>query len=216
MKRCIPRNRTGSQLTPRSPSKNGFTLLEVILAVAIMSILIGSIFTITNSSILLSQSVVENQSDHRHQVALETYLETLFLNLPADASLDLRDGENGQQILTIDNPGTYFPSMEGDRHAKQLIASIFKNRDGLLDLKTTWSSSLSSDTNSTYSSQSITLVDQMTSFEWNIYSTTDKEWHPTWSSKLKRPSHIRVTYSSATSLDKLTRTYWIPPKTKVR
>jgi len=198
--------------------KNGFTLLEVILAISIMAMLIGSIFTITNSSVLLSQSIVENQNEYRHKAAFESYLETLLMNLPHEAKFELVEDENSFQSLTIHNPGTYFPSFQNDRYASLFTASITKNRDGLLDLRTTWSSSpnLESEYNNSDPQQSLTLIGRLTTFKWQIYSVKDKVWYPTWNKELNRPSHIRVTYTFSNDREENTRTFWIPPRMQIR
>ncbi len=161
--------------------KNGFTLLEVILAMSIMAILVGSVFTITKSSIQLSQSVVDNQKSHRHKIAFESYLDTLCINLPQDSKIELLDDDTGFQVLTIHNPGTYFPSFQNDLYASLFEASTSKNRDGLLDLKTTWQSLKDNSSNANLdtpeSQQSLSLIGDLTSIQWEIYSTKDKLWY---------------------------------------
>jgi prepilin-type N-terminal cleavage/methylation domain-containing protein len=196
--------------------KNGFTLLEVILAIAIMAILIGSVFTVTNSSVMLSQSIVQNQTEHRQNTAFEDYLETIFMNLPFDANIELSEDGDGRQSLTIQNPGTYFPSFLNDQYASAFMSSIIKNRDGLLDLRMSWSSIQSSELADSDYQQSLTLMENLTLIEWEIYSTKDKQWYTNWSTELARPSHIRIRYSNSNDPDENTRTFWIPPSAKIQ
>jgi prepilin-type N-terminal cleavage/methylation domain-containing protein len=216
MKHPIHFKSRGRLLLPRNRPKTGFTLLEVILAISIMAILIGSVFTITNSSVLLSQSIVQNQTEYRHKAAFEEYIETLFINLPYDATLELSEDEYGRQALTIKNPGTYFPSFQNDQYASSFLTSIVKNRDGLLDLRTSWSSIKDSELNDPDHQQSLILMGDLTNIEWEIYSTKDKEWYPSWNTDLARPSHIRIRYSTSADQDENTRTFWIPPRAKIQ
>lgn len=201
------------------PPKNGFTLLEVILAMAIISILIGSVFTITNSSVLLSQSVLLNQSEYRQRVAFDDYLNTLFINLPFDTKFELTEESDGLQFLTIQNPGTYYPSDQNDLYASKLIISTTKNRDGLLDLKVTWNSSENTefdDISNSKQEQSLILMGDLTAFSWEIYSIKDDSWYSTWSTELLKPSHIKISYRTSSEQDDYTRTFWIPPKAKIK
>jgi len=163
----------------------GFTLLEVILAISIMSILIGSIFTITNSSVLLSQTIVDSQATHRHQKNLGHYLESIFTNLPQDARITLVEDASGQQVLTIDNPNTFFPYLQKDHFAYHIQTSTSKNRNGLLDFSI--------------------------AYKWEIYSVRDQLWDTTWSLDQGSPSHIRLSYNTASQQEQIIKTFWIPP-----
>jgi len=195
-------------------SSRGFTLLEVILSLAIMSMLIGSVFTITSSSVLLSQTIVESQTEHRQHKNLEHYLESIFLNLPSDVQITLAEDTSGQQILTIDNPGTFFPNNQQDHYANHLQAYTTKNRDGLLNFNTAWKNVSDQDLTGGIESEfqhSLVLLNDLSSLKWEIYSSRDQLWVTTWETAQGRPSHIRLSYSSPSRQEQGARTFWIPP-----
>lgn len=198
--------------------KKGFTLLEVILSIGIMALLIGSVFTITNASAMLSQSVVINQTQHRHKVALESYLERIFINLPYDAQITLTEEDSAPQTLTIQNPGTFFPSLQNDYFATLFAVTTTKNDQDLIDVTASWQSLTTEDTEETTTEiateyqQSITLISNLTSLQWEIYSTTDDTWYTTWSVDQGQPTHVRLTYSHLSNEVIETITFWIPPR----
>lgn len=198
--------------------KNGFTLLEVILSIGIMALLIGSVFTITNASAMLSQSVVVNQTQHRHKVAFESYLERIFINLPYDAQITLTEEDSALQNLTIQNPSTFFPSLQNDYFATLFAVTATKNSEDLIDATASWQSLITEDTEettteiSTEYQQSITLISNLTSLQWEIYSATDDTWYTAWTVDQGQPTHVRLTYSHLSNEDLETITFWIPPR----
>ncbi len=199
--------------------------MEIILAIGILGLLMGSVFTLTNSSALLSQSVVQAQTQHRHKLAFEGYLERMFLNLPHDAKITLAEGEAPLQTLIIQNPGTFFPSLENDYFASLFAASAARNSDDLINVIATWKSLENQGPEDTENStiidisdyqQRLTLISNLTSLQWEIYSKQDDTWQTTWSTSKGRPTHVRLSYSHSSSQEIETITFWIPPRVESR
>lgn len=200
---------------PSIKDQKGFTLLEVILALSIMSMLVGGIFAITQSILSLSQSSLTNQNNQRHSSALEGYFRTLFKDLPSTSITELTQDGLNYPALNIQSPGTFYPSSGRELQATYLTLKIVKGEDNLLSLQASWSdqdiSGLDNSSEPPEMNQTLSLIDDLTNLEWEMYSTRDEEWVTTWSSELPRPSHIRLKYSTAQD-QQYTHTFWIPAK----
>ena len=129
------------------PPRNGFTLLETILAISILSIIMAMIFSITASSVSLTRGIVNIQSSSRHQAAFYNYLKQLLADLPSDARITLEYNDQDFQTLTIENPNTEFPARGRQHLAKQLWIAVGTDRDGLVNLSLETSNQLEDESN---------------------------------------------------------------------
>ena len=78
----------------RRPGRRGLTLLEVVVGLAILSLMAGSIYAIVMGSVEATATLQNLQTeDRRLQVMLER-TRLAFANLPAGASIELRRLEN--------------------------------------------------------------------------------------------------------------------------
>ncbi len=68
----------------------GFTLIEVLVSVAIFIMLAGGIFSAVQVAVTASSEVSTAQLATARTDAFQRFVRVLFLNLPPDASLDLR------------------------------------------------------------------------------------------------------------------------------
>ena len=201
--------------TKHTKPRKGFTLFEVILATAIIAILIGSVFSISASSISLSESIVKAQDEQRHHTALNNYFYELFSNLPYESKVIVDTNEDNLPRLTIEHPGSYFPSFAKDEYASLFQVSLIKDRNGNFSLLSLWSSSNTPNDENT-SPQQIRLVKNLSLLTWSLYSKQDHTWHPDWSSSQPRPTHIKLRYQLVNDTTPRELMFWIPPRAKAR
>jgi prepilin-type N-terminal cleavage/methylation domain-containing protein len=71
-------------------SRRGFTLIEVLVSVAIFIMLAGGIFSAVSVAVTASAEVSAAQLATARMDAFQRFVRVLFLNLPPDATLDLR------------------------------------------------------------------------------------------------------------------------------
>ncbi len=85
-----PSNRKSASAPPAEAGDRGFTLVEVLVSVAIFIMLAGGIFTAVSVAVTASSEVSTAQLETARRDAFQRFVRVLFLNLPADAKLDLR------------------------------------------------------------------------------------------------------------------------------
>jgi prepilin-type N-terminal cleavage/methylation domain-containing protein len=78
----------------KSTESCGFTLFEVILAMMILGLLTGAVYTITSASLESTKATITEHAGARRLEAFIRVTRDAFLNLPADARLFLRMGKS--------------------------------------------------------------------------------------------------------------------------
>lgn len=71
-------------------SRRGFTLVEILVSIAIFALLVGGIFTAVQAAFTTSNVVVETQLQTERFTAFQQFLRRLFVSLPANAAMELR------------------------------------------------------------------------------------------------------------------------------
>jgi prepilin-type N-terminal cleavage/methylation domain len=71
-------------------SRRGFTLVEIVVSIAIFVLLVGGIFTAVQAAFTTSNVIVETQLQAERFNAFQQFLRRLFVSLPANASVELR------------------------------------------------------------------------------------------------------------------------------
>lgn len=195
-------------------NQRGFTLLETILAMAILATIMSVIFAITNSSIGLSQSIVDVQAQSRQQAALREYLEEVLKNIPADARVTLEENDAALSTVWIENPKTEFPAKGRQHIAKQLWLSGTKDRDGLVSFTVEMSNQLEDEVSSiTPYNYQAELLGDLANVRWDFYDASRDEWAPEWTPAMGRPSQVKFYYSFPGYPEEHMLYFWIPNRT---
>ena len=105
----------------RAPTtrRAGFTLFEVIMALMILGLLSGAVYSISMAALETSKSVMTEQSSARRLEAFLRITRDAFLNLPADANISLRMSQSSSgapvpELVFAETSGTFgVPSLGG-------------------------------------------------------------------------------------------------------
>lgn len=117
--------------------KNGFTLLELILALLLIALLVGMVFATAKSSLQLGNNVVTTQNEEMLHQAFFDLLENRFSALPGNTRLELKSTDSASHYLadlTLQNVPLSFTWGGEDRTAKAIQLSTVKRRSGFLDI----------------------------------------------------------------------------------
>lgn len=116
----------------RRASIQGFTLFEVILALMILGLLSGAVYSITAAALESTKATLTEQAASRRLEAFVRITRDAFLNLPADGKLFLRFGKASSgapvpELVFSETTGTFGVSSLG---GGSLILSARPRADG--------------------------------------------------------------------------------------
>lgn len=181
---------------------------------SILATIMAVIFSVTRSSISLSQTVLEVQSQSRQQSALREYLHQVLTNLPPEARVSLEENDAQLASVYIELPSTQFPA-NGQQHiAKQLWLSGSKDRDGLVSFIVEMSNLLEDEVSpTTPASFQAELLGKLANIRWDFYDPSRDEWSPEWTPAMGRPSQVKFYYSFPEYPEEHMLYFWIPNRT---
>ena len=122
---------------PDRSRRSGFTLLELVVAIGLMSIIIGMVFGIARTSLALGNRIVETQNEEMLHQAFIELLGQRFPALPGNTRFDLKVQDSGSHYLsdlTLQNVPLSFTWGGDERIAKAVQLSTVKRRSGYLDV----------------------------------------------------------------------------------
>lgn len=201
----------------KAPAKRraGFTLFEVIMALMILGLLSGAVYSIAMAALETSKSVMTEQSSARR---LEAFLRTTrdaFLNLPADANLSLRmtqssSGSPVPELVFAETSGTFgVPSLGGG----SLLLAARPRADGSRTfsiLRVPAELDTSTMERLVAKGDWIPLLPKVSRVKWFFFN--GNEWVEEWPQGGARPQLVRLQFSydpmGAAPIDVQ---FWIPP-----
>jgi len=176
----------------------GFTLLEVLMAVAIFILLAGGIFATIQSALRASAELSEAQLETSRDEAFERFCRHLFLNLPADSRIELHSqrwdpfGDLAVLLIWPAPPGMDLSLPHGDG----VVLALVPDGSGNLELAVTgFSSELSPGARERYL-QGATwtkLLPKITWVRWRFVSQTDPKYVESWTAENGRPALVELT-----------------------
>jgi prepilin-type N-terminal cleavage/methylation domain-containing protein len=116
----------------KSAIHGGFTLFEVILALMILGLLSGAVYTITSAALESTKATIVEQAGARRLEAFARVTRDAFLNLPADAKIFLRMSKSSSgapvpELVFSETTGTFGVASLG---GGSLILSAKPQADG--------------------------------------------------------------------------------------
>ena len=192
---------TGMAGANRRRDHGGFTLLEVIMGVALISLLFGGIYGIANASVDLGRSVSENRLKEMRASGLVNLLREGFESLPPGSKLDLprRRGVPGSDgaIRVIDAAGVWawsgatgaadaveiFPEA-GEEDVDLVLAHLRVIGGGAIDAEGV-----------EFEEFSRTRLVTLESFWWEFFDADSGGWVSDWENGKKRPRLVSVHFA---------------------
>ena len=211
------------KISPPARTRRGFTLLEVVVAVGLLSLIVGMVVGIARTSLSLGKTIVETQNEEMRQQVFFELLGKLFSSLPGNARLDLQVDDKGSHYLsdlTLQNAPLGFNWSGGERIAKAVQLSTVKRRSGFLDIVLRYYENeiLENSEQSTMSAlkeepfAEVVLLEDVAYFEWRVLDGRSMEWQFDWESQGRLPLQIELTMATGAKGEEIRQVFWIPPR----
>jgi prepilin-type N-terminal cleavage/methylation domain-containing protein len=210
---------------PAKPRQSGFTLLELVMAMLLMTILIGMVFGIAHTSLALGNTVVKSQNEEMLHQAFFELLSRRFSALPGNTRFDLQvQDTSGQYLsdLTLQNVPLCFTWGGQPRIAKAVQLSTVRRRSGFLAIVLRYYEDEileGSDALNTSTSQldnkpfaEIELLDDVAYFEWRVLDGRLMEWQYDWEIQGRLPLQLELTLAFGAQGEEMRHIFWISPK----
>jgi prepilin-type N-terminal cleavage/methylation domain-containing protein len=208
---------------PASPRRRGFTLLELVIAMGLLAILVGMVFTTARTSLALGNTIVKTQNEEMLQQAFFELLNRRFSSLPGNARFNLEVNDSGSHYisdLTLQNVPLSFTWGGQARIAKAVQLSTVKRRSGYLDIVLRYFENEILEnpgaTNTTPVDEEpfaeIVLLTDVAYFEWRVLDGRSMEWQYDWEVQGRLPLQIELVLAIGAKGEEIRQIFWIPPK----
>ena len=196
-----PASRVRRGVGVRTDSRGGFTLLEVIMGLALISLLFGGIYGIANASVDLGRSVSDNRLKEMRASGMVNLLRGGFEALPPGSRLELPepDGAPGSDgvIRVVDAPGLWaWSGITGAADAVEVFPVAGEAGTDLIlaHLRVAGDGSLESE-NVQFEEFSRTRLVSLERFWWEFFEPESGEWVLDWADGKKRPTLVSAHFS---------------------
>ncbi|MGC4016131.1 MAG: prepilin-type N-terminal cleavage/methylation domain-containing protein [Luteolibacter sp.] len=204
----------------------GFTMLEMVMALLLMTIVIGMVFRASKASLSLATAVTNSQNEEMLHQAFFDLLSRRFAALPGNTRFDLKYQE-GTQItsdLTLQNVPLGFTWGGEERIAKAVQLSTVRRSDGYLNIVLRYYENeiLEGSTQTVNESNSSTLDDKpfaeivlledVNYFEWQVMDGRTMEWQYDWDIQGRMPLLLELKIAFGAQGQEIRHVFWLTPK----
>jgi prepilin-type N-terminal cleavage/methylation domain-containing protein len=209
--------------TPASSRRRGFTLLELVIAMGLLAILVGMVFTTARTALALGNTIVQTQNEEMLHQAFFELLSQRLSSLPGNTRFELKVQDSGSHYisdLTLQNVPLSFTWGGQARIAKAVQLSTVKRRSGYLDIVLRYyEDEILEDSASSFKSQGdqkpfaeIVLLTDVAYFEWRALDGRSMEWQYDWEIQGRLPLQVELTLAIGAKGEEIRQVFWIPPK----
>ncbi len=180
----------------QSSKAKAFTLLEVIIVLAITALVLGAVYSLAQGTLMLADDVRRAERRDSRMQAFTTFCEHLLAELPATALLTLTTKqEHGQYITRLELEHVRSPF---DETPDCKVALFTQGQPGggvrlMLTCQDT----------------SVVLFEDLAQCEWRVLQAATQQWVPFWSEGGK-PKLMKLMMAQAVG-DASERVFWIVP-----
>jgi len=194
----------------------GFTLIEVVLGIALMALLMGGIFAVARGALQVSSEVTGNQ---QYSMKIHSFLELLrrtFEEMPGNGQVTLLASGRGYESEVAFREFPLAFSWAGvPAGSPAVVLKTIKGGSGWLQSRVYY---LNEEQAEAYaesqrldeSGLNLLLMDQMKMLQWRFYDQQTDEWVTEWDNTATRPSLIELNVEFLDGSDPLSVIYWIP------
>jgi prepilin-type N-terminal cleavage/methylation domain-containing protein len=167
---------------PSSSRSRAFTLLEMIIVLAITAMMISAVYTIVQGTLTLADDVHRAEARDTRRHAFASFCESLFNSLPASAVLNLKTTQSGGQYLSeleLQNVSSPFDGMPN------CLVRLFTQSVAGGGMRLMLSSQAMPNPNDVLKSTkvkvtTVALFDELFQCQWRLYIPSTQQWVTIW------------------------------------
>jgi prepilin-type N-terminal cleavage/methylation domain-containing protein len=205
------------------PRRQGFTLLELVIAMGLLAILVGMVSTTARTALALGNTIVKTQNEEMLHQAFFELLNHRFSSLPGNTRMELKSTDSGNHYLsdlTLQNVPLSFTWGGQARIAKAVQLSTVKRRSGYLDIVLKYyENETLKDSASNFKTTvdekpfaEIILLTDVAYFEWRVLDGRSMEWGYDWEVQGRLPIQLELTLAIGAKGEEIRQIFWVPPK----
>lgn len=197
-------------------------MLEMALAMLLLSLLIGMVFAIAHTSLSLGNGIVTKQRDEMLRQAFFEFVGKRFSSLPGNARLDLRVQDSGTRYisdLTLQNVPMSFTWGGQEKVAKAVKLVTVPRRSGYIDIVLRYyEDEVLEETGSQPKLTQeepfaeIVLLEDVAYFEWRVLDGNTLEWSNDWVQVSRLPLQLELKVAFGADPTEMRQIFWITPK----
>jgi prepilin-type N-terminal cleavage/methylation domain-containing protein len=178
----------------------GFTLLEVLLAVAVLVVLVAGLAGVSATSLRLGRRVIDAQQEESTRDAFERILRENLSEIAADSPVRLViDGTSGGQTLVLGSSSGVFPIADMPLVTDSLALESRRDRSGKLALSLLFYAgdywqALQDGVVQEEAAIQVPLRAGFDKLEWQVYDPIEDEWLTEWDQAGRRPHYLELLY----------------------
>ncbi|MBN8422581.1 MAG: prepilin-type N-terminal cleavage/methylation domain-containing protein [Verrucomicrobia bacterium] len=178
-----------------------FTLLEVIIVLAITALVLGAVYSLAQGTLTLADDVRRAERRDARMQAFTTFCEHLLAELPATALLNVSTTEEHGQYLTRLELEHVRSPFDETPDCRVTLFTQGKPGGGVR---------LMLSCQSTERESSVVLFEELTQCEWSVLQPATQQWAPFWSDGRTHPKLMKLMMAQAGG-DATERVFWIVP-----
>lgn len=204
-----------------SSRAGGYLLLEVVIAMGLAALLLGTLFGIATGSLSLADKIVSEGRSQNRQEAFLNFLGRNFEQLPGNTIIELETRETAQRFLptmTIQNAPTSF-SFSGQTISAQAIvlSTVSVPSGGVNVVLDYYAEPLLDDEESEATERqepvgSLILYRDIWRFEIRVRDPRTQEWISDWDIRGRLPAQIELNAVFDPNGEEVVHYFWVPPK----
>lgn len=203
-------------------TRAGFTLLELVLAIGILGLLMGTIFRLASGTIQATSAVIDRQNEEITLDAFFSLMKRHFEGLPGNCEMKLRSEEVGTGIytseMTFQNTPTAFNWGGVAISAEATVIAIERGEGGLFNIVLHYYDEQILDDEEDSAERdvdpvaSITLISGLGYVDWQVLDGRTMEWAYEWDLAGRLPMQVELRMAMGLNGEEIRRIFWIPPK----
>jgi type II secretory pathway component PulJ len=180
----------------RSAAKGGYLLLEVLLALAVLSIVVVMIFQIVQTALRVTSDINFLATQQQKIDGICELLRRNLITMPQTSLFQTRKKKNSFELIFSDAPFNFSWSGTGGRYGTVVIASR-PQADGRIALSVLENPGDASrnivDAPSEWKGNWVALLSDVDEISWRFFDPRNGQWYAEWPDPGAKPSLIEIT-----------------------